>query len=153
MQNEPVHILLADEHENGRLIFIQAFEEIKINIIVKIVENKVELINHFIQPHVILPHVVILEKNLLFTKLPICDLIGVKKTTLLDKIPIAVYSNSVPEKEIEKDMEEVLAKGANIYIKKPHNVGVLKSVLSTIIKHTWHYHHSGLNKDNFMLSL
>ena len=30
MQNDPIHVLLADDDEDDRLFFIDAFEEIKI---------------------------------------------------------------------------------------------------------------------------
>ena len=64
MLKKPIHILLADDDEDDRLFFKEAFEEIKINTIVKMVNDGVELMNHLCKEDVILPHVLFLDLNM-----------------------------------------------------------------------------------------
>ena len=48
-QMESIHILLADDDEDDRLFFKDAFEEIKIKTSVQTVNDGVELMNHLVQ--------------------------------------------------------------------------------------------------------
>ena len=60
---EPIHILLADDDENDRLIFIDAFEEIKLKTVVTTVKDGIELIQYLQSPGAILPHVLFLDQH------------------------------------------------------------------------------------------
>ena len=46
MQHDSILITLADDDEDDRLFFIDAFEELKINTIVNTVNNGRELLNY-----------------------------------------------------------------------------------------------------------
>lgn len=148
MQNEPIHILLADDDEDDRNFFVDAIKELKINTIVNVVKDGQELINHLNHTDNFLPHVVFLDLNMPF-KTGIDCLNEIKRIDRLKDIAIAIYSTS----SSEKDIEETFVRGANVYIKKPNSFSSLKKVLSQVITLNWQYHTSGLNRDNFLLSI
>lgn len=148
MSNEPIYILLADDDEDDRLFFCDAFEEIKIKTVVQTVNNGQELMEHLAQRDTVLPHVLFLDLNMPF-KTGIECLDEIKKIDHLKDVAVAIYSTSASE----SDIEETFVKGANVYIKKPSDFSALKKVLSEVIMLNWHYQTSGLNRDNFLLSL
>jgi len=148
MQNEAVHILLADDDEDDRLFFRDAFKEIRIKTAVEIVRDGVELMDYIVQPGIVLPHVLFLDLNMP-RKTGMECLIEIKRIDHLKDMAIAIYSTSASE----EDIEDTFVKGANVYIKKPSDFLTLKKLLEEVIKINWQYHTSGLNRDNFLLSL
>jgi CheY-like chemotaxis protein len=148
MQNEIIRVMLADDDEDDRLFFKDAFEEIKIKTDVSTLNNGIELMNFLTQPDIALPHVLFLDLNMP-GKTGLDCLKEIKGIDRLKDIAIAIYSTSASE----EDIEETFVKGANIYIKKPHDFLALKKILEDVITLNWQYHTSGLNRDNFLLSL
>ncbi len=148
MQNEPIHVLLADDDEDDRLFFKEAFEEIKIQTIVNTVIDGVELIKYLLMPNVILPHVLFLDLNMP-RKSGLECLREIKSDNRLKDIAVAIYSTSASD----EDIEETFVKGANVYIKKPSDFSTLKKILIEVITINWQYQTSSLNRDNFLLSL
>ena len=148
MQNDTIYILLADDDEDDRLFFKEAFEEIKIKTNVIMVNDGVELMNYLSQNGNQLPHILFLDLNMPL-KTGLDCLLEIKRIPHLQDIAIAIYSTS----SSEKDIEETFVQGANIYIKKPHDFDTLKKTLQEVITINWQYHTSGLNRDNFLLSI
>ena len=148
MQNEHIHILLADDDEDDRTFFIEAFQGIKIKTVVNTVNDGIELIDYLTQPGIVLPHVLFLDLNMPKKNGMQC-LKEIKSMDNLKDIAIAIYSTSGSE----KDIEETFVKGANVYIKKPSDFNTLKRILSEVVTLNWQYHTSGLNRDNFLLSI
>ncbi|MBK9636405.1 MAG: response regulator [Bacteroidetes bacterium] len=148
MQNENIHILLADDDEDDRMFFKDAFEEIKIKTIVKTVNNGVELIQHLSKSDIILPSVLFLDLNMPLKNGMEC-LKEIKAIDRLKDIAVAIYSTSASK----EDIEEAFIKGANVYIKKPSDFSTLKKLLAEVITINWQYQTSGLNRDTFLLSL
>ena len=56
MNNKPFHILLADDDESDRLLFTEAFLELKIKTIVRTVNNGIELMEWLNMGNIRLPH-------------------------------------------------------------------------------------------------
>jgi len=148
MVKEYIHIILADDDEDDRLFFTDAFNELKINTKVNTFNDGVELMNYLNQPEAILPNVLFLDLNMP-RKNGIECLDEIKMNDRFNDIAIAIFSTSSSEEHIE----ETFVKGANIYIKKPSDFSKLKKVLSDVVTINWQYHTSGLNKDNFLLRL
>ena len=148
MTNQPIYVLLADDDEDDRLFFMDAFEEIKIKTVVQTVNDGHELMEHLSKPDSVLPDVLFLDLNMP-RKTGMDCLNEIKKMDKLKDIAIAIYSTSASE----EDIEETFIKGANVYIKKPNDFSALKKVLSEVITLNWQYRTSGLNRDNFLLSL
>ena len=148
MQNEPIQVLLADDDEDDRLFFTEAFEEIKIKTIVNTVIDGVELIKYLLLPDVTLPHVLFLDLNMP-RKGGLDCLIEIKSDNRFKDIEVAIYSTSASN----EDIEETFIKGANVYIKKPSDFNSLKKILSEVITINWQHQTSSLNRANFLLSL
>ena len=148
MEKEYIHIILADDDEDDRMFFTDAFDELKINTKVQTFINGVELMNYLNDENCILPNVLFLDLNMP-KKNGIESLLEIKENERFNDIAIAIYSTSSSEEHIE----ETFVNGANIYIKKPNDFANLKKVLSEVVTLNWQYHTSGLNKDNFLLRL
>lgn len=148
MQTDYIHIILADDDEDDRLFFTDAFSELKINTKVNTYNDGVELMNYLNSDEAILPQVLFLDLNMP-KKNGIECLHEIKADKKFDDIAIAIYSTSSSEEHIE----ETFVSGANIYIKKPNDFEALKKVLSDVVAINWQYHTSGLNKDNFLLRM
>ncbi len=148
MDKEYIHIILADDDEDDRLFFTDAFEELKINTKVNTFNDGVELMDYLNHPESILPNVLFLDLNM--PKKNGLECLGeIKRDAKFNDIAIAIFSTSSSEEHIE----ETFVQGANIYIKKPSDFNTLKKVLSDVVTINWQYHTSGLNKDNFLLRL
>ncbi|WP_333600570.1 response regulator [Flavobacterium sp.] len=148
MEKEYIHIILADDDEDDRLFFTDAFEELKINTKVNTFNDGVELMDYLNHDDAILPNVLFLDLNMP-KKNGIECLHEIKQNEKFNDIAIAIFSTSSSEEHIE----ETFVSGANIYIKKPSDFATLKKVLSDVVTINWQYHTSGLNKDNFLLRL
>ena len=72
----------------------------------------------------------------------------IRLTERVRDIPVAIYSTS----SSEEDIEETFVKGANVYIKKPSDFGELKKILEEVITINWQYHTSGLNREIYLLN-
>lgn len=146
MNKDFIHIILADDDEDDRLLFTDAFDELKINTKVNTFNDGVELMDYLNAANAILPNVLFLDLNMP-KKNGIECLHEIKKDNRFSDIAIAIFSTSSSEEHIE----ETFVKGANIYIKKPSDFTTLKKVLADVVTINWQYHTSGLNKDNFLL--
>ncbi|WNM18361.1 response regulator [Flavobacterium capsici] len=148
MQKEFITIALADDDEDDRLFFTDAFEELKINTNVTTCNDGVELMEYLLNPDTILPNILFLDLNMPRKNGFEC-LLDIRKEKKFNDIAIAIYSTS----SSEEDIENTFVHGANIYIKKPSDFNTLKKVLSEVVTLNWQYHTSGLNKENFLLRL
>lgn len=148
MNQDAMHILLADDDEDDRLFFTDAIEEIKVRTIVHTVNDGVQLMERLQTPGIRLPNLIFLDLNMPIKGGMEC-LKEIRSNKDLKDISIAIYSTSASQ----EDIEETFVKGANIYIKKPNDFGELKKILKEVISINWQYHTSGLNRENFLLSL
>ena len=148
MEKEYIHIILADDDEDDRLFFTDAFDELKITTKVQTCNDGVELMEYLNKDDSVLPNVLFLDLNMPMKNGIEC-LHEIKADKRFDDIIIAIYSTSSSEEHIE----ETFICGANIYIKKPSDFSELKRVLSYVVTLNWQYHTSGLNKDNFLFRM
>ncbi|WNH09332.1 response regulator [Thalassobellus suaedae] len=148
MPNDYIHIILADDDEDDRLFFTDAFDELNMNTKVNTFNDGIELMEYLNADDVILPNVLFLDLNMP-KKSGIECLNEIKANSKMSDIAIAIYSTSASE----EDIEETFVLGANIYIKKPSSFKQLKKVLSEVVSINWQYHTNGLNKDNFLMRL
>ena len=103
--------------------------------------------NHLKKNGIELPHILFLDLNMP-RKNGIDCLLEIKHSDNLKDIPVAIYSTSASE----EDIEDTFVKGANVYIKKPSDFGTLKKILEEVITINWQYHTSGLNREAFLLN-
>jgi len=72
-----------------------------------------------------------------------------KRIDYLKDIAVVIYSTSASD----EDIEETFVHGANVYLKKPNDFNTLRKTLEAVITTNWQYQTSGLNRNNFILSL
>jgi len=148
MQKDFILITLADDDEDDRIFFTEAFDELKINTVVNTVNDGVALMEFLNAPESILPNIIFLDLNMPLKSGMEC-LKEIKENPKFNDIVIAIYSTS----SSEDDIENTFVLGANIFIKKPNHFEKLKQVLSEVVTLNWQYITSGLNKDNFLLRM
>lgn len=148
MQKDFTLITLADDDEDDRLLFTDAFEELKINTVVSTFNNGQYLMDFLNNPESVLPHIIFLDLNMPIKNGIEC-LKEIKQNERLKNIAIAIYSTS----SSDDDIENTFVLGANVYIKKPADFNTLKKVLNDVVTVNWQYYTSGLNKENFLLRL
>lgn len=148
MDKEYMHIVLADDDEDDRMFFTDAFEELKIQTKVKTYNDGAQLMEYLNNEDSILPEILFLDINMPKKNGLEC-LSEIRANPRFNNIAVAIYSTSSSEEHIE----ETFVNGANVYIKKPSDFDHLKKILSNVVTVNWQYQTSGLNKDNFLLRL
>lgn len=141
-----IYILLADDDDDDRLFFSEAIEQLDLSISLTWVVNGVELLNYLNNPENQLPEIIFLDLNMPI-KGGIECLTEIRKNERLKNLSVAIYSTS----SAERDIEECLVQGANIYIKKPSDFEILQSILHKVITINHQYHGSGFSKENFLM--
>jgi CheY-like chemotaxis protein len=142
------HILLADDDEADRLLFTDAFSELKIETVVQTVNNGVQLMEYLQKKEKPLPQLLFLDLNMP-RKNGLQCLMEIRSNEKLKDISVAIYSTS----NSEKDIEETFLHGANIYIHKPADFNILKQVLEKAVRTTIQYKDETMNRDNFLLRI
>jgi CheY-like chemotaxis protein len=148
MRPSPLHILLADDDEDDRLFFEEAFEEVKVQYNITPFSNGVKLMDYLKDDNNPLPDIIFLDLNMPMKSGMEC-LKEIRREKRLKNLSVAIYSTS----SSDQDIEETFVAGANVYIKKPNDFTDLKKVLSHVVHINWQYILDGLNKDSFILSV
>lgn len=148
MTEEKLYILLADDDEDDRLFFKDALAETRLKTQVHTVNDGAYLMEYLAQPGIRLPDIIFLDLNMP-RKGGIECLKEIRRDPRLKDICIAIYSTS----SSEADIEDTFVMGANVYIRKPGDFNELKGVLEEVISINWQYQTSGLNRENFLLTL
>lgn len=148
MRPTPLHIMLADDDEDDRLFFEEAFEEVKIKYRITTFNDGEQLMEHLYDANNPMPDIIFLDLNMP-RKSGIECLKEIRNDERLKRISVAIYSTS----SSEQDIEDTFVSGANVYIKKPNDFNMLKKILSDVVHINWQYITDGLNKDSFILSL
>ncbi|RYJ42539.1 response regulator [Flavobacterium beibuense] len=143
-----LHIMLADDDEDDRLFFTEAFEEVKIKYSITTLKDGVELMNHLVKKENPLPDIIFLDLNMP-RKSGLECLKEIRDNERLKNISVAIYSTS----SSEQDVEQTFVLGANVYIKKPTDFTDLKKILTDVVHINWQYITDGLNKDSFIMNL
>ena len=148
MKKEPLHILLADDDEDDRLLFTEAFSELKIKTIVHTVNTGIQLMERLKMKNIRLPHLLFLDLNMPRKNGLEC-LKEIRSDKKLKDISIAIYSTS----GTEKDMEETFRNGANVYITKPNDFNILKQILEKVVVTTYQYQDQSMKRENYLLRI
>ncbi len=148
MDKEPLYILLAEDDESDRLIFKEAFAELKINTIVHTVNDGVQLMKWLNKESNRLPHLIFLDLNMPRKNGMEC-LKEIRSNKKLKDVFVAIYSTS----DNEKDMEETFLNGANVYITKPGSFNKLKNVLEKAVVTAFQYQDQSMIRENFLLRI
>jgi CheY-like chemotaxis protein len=144
----PLHILLADDDAGDRLLFTEAFRELKINALVQTVKGGIELMELLTMKDARLPYLLFLDLNMPIKSGFEC-LKEIRSNEKLKEIYIAIYSTSAAE----KDIQETFLNGANIYITKPGDFNLLVQVLEKAVNTVFLYQQGAFNRENFLLRI
>lgn len=148
MNKDALHILLADSDYHCQQLFTQALRSIKIRTVLTKVSDGHQLTDYLDQPNIHVPDIIFMDLALPQKNGLIC-LSEIRRNKRFQDCSIAIYSSSGSEKQ----KEEVLINGANIFFKKPCDFTLLKMTLEHVCNINWQYHTSGLRKDNFLMSI
>ncbi|MFP5439012.1 MAG: response regulator [Bacteroidia bacterium] len=146
MKTDGVHILLAEDDRDDRLFFKNAFKDLKIQNRLTICEDGISLMDYLkgAEP---LPDILFLDLNMPGKSGMDC-LKEIRANLHYRDMSIAIYT-SLSHPSIHED---TLSAGANVFIRKPNDLGVLKKILLEVMYINWQYMVDGLNKENFMIS-
>ena len=147
MSLKNLNVLLADDDEDDRWLFEQALSDLKIKTNLLLFKNGKELMEH-LQNSENMPHIIFLDLNMPIKNGMEC-LTEMRKVDKLKEIPVAIYSTS----SSEKDIENTFVNGANVYINKPNNFLALKKVVDKVLQLNWQYHTSNLSRENFLFRI
>ncbi|MFT6203859.1 MAG: CheY-like chemotaxis protein [Spirosomataceae bacterium] len=148
MENNPLNILLADDDEADRLLFTDAFSELKIKTIVQTVNDGIELMKWLNEKEALLPDLLFLDLNMPRKNGLEC-LKEIRSNEKLKNISVAIYSTS----NSQRDIEETFVNGANTYITKPSDFNFLKKVLEKAVITAYHHQEGGMNRETFLLKI
>lgn len=148
MSPSKMQIFLADDDQDDRLLFEEVLNEIAVSKELTMFKNAVELMEYLNKEDAVLPHIIFLDLNMPFVSGTEC-LKEIRNNSRFRDISIAIYSTS----SLEKDIEETFINGANIYITKPNDYGMLKKIIKNVLNINWHYHTSGLNRETFFYNV
>lgn len=141
-------ILLVDDDEDDREFFADALVGVNLNTQLQQLDNGKSCLDYLMQQVHNLPNLIFLDLNM-----PIMNgfecLEEIRKNPLLKDLPIAIYSTS----SSDDDIERTFLSGANIYIKKPSSFEDLKKSLTQVIKMNWAYQMEDFKKENFLLRI
>ncbi|MEO5571148.1 MAG: response regulator [Bacteroidia bacterium] len=129
---EKKYIILAEDDEDDRSFFKEAFSELKLAYDLRVAEDGFELMNFLEKPAIQLPQLILLDLNMpLINGFECMELI--KKNERLKNIPVIIYSTSANLAEIEKSY----SLGAHFYLHKPSNFPRLKEDIKKVLITDW----------------
>jgi CheY-like chemotaxis protein len=123
-----VHILLADDDSDDRLLFQEALLEVSINAQLTTVNDGVQLMLWLAQEDAILPSALFLDLNMPRKNGLEC-LAEIRDNPALNSLPVFIFStgNSF-------DVDELYNIGAQYYIRKPQHFNHLVKIIEKVIK-------------------
>lgn len=146
MYPEKLHIVLAEDDQDDRLLFKSVFNHVKINHTLKVCEDGLELMD-YLRSTEEKPHIIFLDLTMPGKSGMEC-LKEIRKERDMRDITVAIYSTS----SVQETIEQAFILGANVYIKKPNEFDDLKKILTEIIYINWQYITEGFNKEHFMIN-
>lgn len=114
--SQPVHVLLADDDEDDRLMLEEAVRDVLPQIRFESVENGDALMTLLSMQDRTLPDMVFLDLNMPGKNGRVC-LDEIRTSDRLKHLPVIIYSTS----SNLKDIDETFEKGANLYMQKPNS--------------------------------
>ena len=146
MSPDKLNVYLADDDEEDRLLFKEAFEVIKIKHRLAFFNTGTALLSK-LKSCTDVPHVIFLDINMP-GKSGLQCLREIRGDERYKDTVIAICSIS----SLEDTIEEAFIEGANIYIRKTNTVESFMKILTEVVAVSWQYVTDGLNRENFIIS-
>ena len=128
-QTDIKHVILADDDEDDRWLFLQVVSEISSTMKLSFAKDGTELLS-FLKTHS--PDLVFIDLNMPLLNGVEC-IREIRAAQPKSELPIIVYSTSSSEKNIEECYDE----GANHYIVKPYSVDKISQALTKVLNMDW----------------
>jgi CheY-like chemotaxis protein len=128
MNNEPVHLLLADDDIEDCLLFKEALEEVNLAVPFTAVHDGQQLMSVLSELNDEQLHVLFLDLNMPRKNGFEC-LIEIKKSDKLKNTPVVIFSTSL-DPVVANELYE---NGAHLYIRKPNEYSKLKKVIDYVL--------------------
>jgi len=124
-------VLMADDDSDDREIFKEVVHKINNLILIETVEDGTQLLEKL--SHILmLPDYIFLDLNMPCKTGHEC-LEDIRSQEELNNVPIIIYSTST----WKEDINNTYKKGANLYIKKPHAIELIETVLRKVFALDW----------------
>ena len=143
---DKIKVILVDDDEDDIDMFKTAFSKLKVKSTLQYFRNGVQVMEYFKDENSEIPHILFLDLNM--------PLMGGKEVLYklraderFRNLPIAIYSTS----NLERDIEDTLSLGANIYIVKPYDFKKLEKALENVLKVQWQYETSALDISKYLM--
>lgn len=146
--NRTLHILLADDDEDDRMIFSEIVAQLDTPIQLRTVSDGQQLIHLLSDKTAALPDVIFLDLNMPNKNGKEC-LREIKTNPALKHLPVIIYSTS----GAEKDIRDTYRQGASLYIQKPSDIKGLRKTLSEVLSMDWRNRHPSVSEENFLLRI
>ncbi len=121
-------VILADDDEDDREIFVEAIHDLNSEISIATLLNGVELMKALNTETVTVPDIIFLDLNMPLKNGFEC-LTEIRLLSKLQLTPVIVYSTSSNEDYINRTYKY----GANLYIQKPQSFSQIKKVIAQVL--------------------
>ena len=132
MNTTPLHILLADDDEDDRLIFKEVINEVRVKTKLTVVNDGVQLMEYLQETEDDLPHIVFLDLNMP-KKTGLDCLVEIRAKRHFSRMPIVIFSSA----RESRFMDSSYGYGANLYYSKPASFNELIAGLSKLLRMDW----------------
>ena len=144
----PIHILLADDDEDDRLLFQEVLNEFSPGVVLSTVIDGEKLMDALATtPTLPPPHIIFLDINMP-RKNGIECLAEIRSNTKFDNVPVFMFSTSANKKDIDMTYEG----GANLYIPKSVFFSDQKESIRKIFSVHWKEYLAKTPKERFVLN-
>jgi PleD family two-component response regulator len=144
---KPLNIILADDDEDDRELFMEAMQEIAPQVKVTLCEDGNKLMNYLFNKNTPLPDLIFLDLNMPLKNGNQC-LKDIRSNEAMKGIPVIIYSTSQNQDHIDK----TFLSGANFYFPKANSFSDTKAIMERIMNFSWTAFMKP-QKNNFVLSL
>jgi len=138
-----VNILLADDDDDDRDIFIEIMREISPEVSIREARNGAEVFVVLSEPNY-KPDIIFLDLNMPIKGGYEC-LKEIRATDGINHIPVIIYSTSTKSEHIE----ETYQSGANLYIPKPDSYKGIHRMATQVLSLNWEEQHNP-KRDKFL---
>lgn len=145
---ENITVILVDDDLDDCLYFQEALIEVNDNHTYLCFNSSAAVILYLNLEDTLVPDILFLDLNMPGMDGKDC-LKQIRTLRKYSGMPIAIYSTS----DSDIDKEETLARGANIYVKKPNSLEKLKSILLKVLNIQWQFHQMQLNIHTFVIAV
>lgn len=125
-------IIMADDDEDDREFFKIALENISSEYKLLTFNDGASLVKHLREHSDFKPHLILIDINM-----PRLD--GIESLSIIrqfhskEEVPIVMYTNSTND----RDVENAIKHGANLYIKKPNDITKLRDLIVKLVSIDW----------------